>query len=136
MYLRKRYLSLLPNNGAYHPNNLICTSSDVDRTIQSAAYALSGMFPAENVQSENDSPLRQLVPIHTIPSNMDHMLRFTQSCALYDMSYDEPMSTEQKQMLETTAEYLELNAGLKFRSCKETRKIYDTLLVEQQQNFT
>lgn len=135
MYLRKRYFSLLPNNGLYHPNNLICVSSDVDRTIQSAAYALSGMFP-KNVQSENGSPLGQLVPIHTISSNTDHMIRFTQSCALYDISYDEPLSTKQKQMLETTAEYLELNAGLKIQSCSETRRIYDTLLVEQQQNFT
>lgn len=111
-------------------------SSGYDRTIQSAAYAMSGMFPEHNVKSENGLLLRQLVPIHSIPRNMDYLLCFEYPCSLYDMFYEEPMSPEQKLMFKNTAEYLEVHTGSKIRNTEDIRRIYDTLWIEQLKNYS
>lgn len=49
-YLRQRYFKLLPENGQYNANDIYVRSTDVDRTLTSAAYALAAMFPPMNEQ--------------------------------------------------------------------------------------
>lgn len=44
-YLRQRYYKLLPNRGKYHVNDVLVKSTDIDRTLNSAAYMLAAMFP-------------------------------------------------------------------------------------------
>lgn len=68
-YLRRRYFKLLPENGQYHVNDIYVQSTDIDRTLNSAAYALAAMFPPMNEQlwdktlmwqaSEHSFPLRK-----------------------------------------------------------------------------
>lgn len=49
-YLRQRYYKLLPDSGQYHVDHIYVQSTDTDRTLNSAAYALAAMFPPMNEQ--------------------------------------------------------------------------------------
>lgn len=98
-----------------------------------------GMFPERSVRSENGCPLMQLVPIHTIPDNMDHILNYGQPCKLYDISLTEFMSHEPEQSLknnQSLIDYLEKHTGQKFRSYDAIRALYDTLWIAQLKNFS
>lgn len=136
-------------------------STDVDRTLMSAAHNLAGMFPPQNNQIWSDSLLWQAIPIHTVPESDDYVLGMSgecvklslsncssinyistgkMTCPLYDKIYEEyEKSDEIQSMLKKhrpLIEYLELHAGTKIVNIRQIRRIYSPLLVEQLKNFT
>lgn len=161
-YIRKRYSNLIENK--YHRNKIYVQSTDVDRTLMSAAHNLAGMFPPQNNQIWSDSLLWQAIPIHTVSSDNDYVLGMSgecvklfllslsncssinwfstgkMTCPLYDKIYEEyEKSDEIQSMLKKhrpLIEYLELHTGTKIVNVRQIRAIYSPLLVEQLKNFT
>lgn len=58
-YLRKRYSKLIKEDGSYNHEQIYVQSTDVDRTLNSAAYLLAGMFPPKGQQIWNESLIWQ-----------------------------------------------------------------------------
>lgn len=83
-YFRKRYNALLPM-GVY-PNKLVYVqSTDMDRTLMSAAAVLAGLFPPTADQVWNENINWQPIPIHTIPANSDYILNAKRKCARHEI---------------------------------------------------
>lgn len=84
-YLRKRYESIIPPNVV--PNKIAyLQSTDVDRTLMSAASLLAGLFPPAKDQIWNKKIMWQPVPIHTMPAKVDYILSTVigKKCDRYD----------------------------------------------------
>lgn len=61
---------------AYSPQDIYVRSTDVDRTLMSAASNLAGLYPPEGDQKWNRNIDWQPIPIHTVPEKMDEVLMF------------------------------------------------------------
>jgi lysosomal acid phosphatase len=71
-WLRERYSEFLPE--AYSREDIYIRSTDVDRTLMSAASNLAGLYPPEGGQIWNTNIKWQPIPIHTVPENMDEVI--------------------------------------------------------------
>lgn len=69
LWLRNRYSSLLTQD--YSPETLYVQSTDVDRTLMSAASVLAGMYPPSDRQRWNLHLDWQPIPIHTLSEKDD-----------------------------------------------------------------
>jgi hypothetical protein len=59
-------------------------SSDRDRNIQSASSLLAGLYqPNDEITSCESIPWKD-IPVHSIPSKVDNIIRVTAPCPLYD----------------------------------------------------
>ncbi|XP_066144524.1 prostatic acid phosphatase-like isoform X2 [Euwallacea fornicatus] len=92
-WFRERYDGFLPKK--YHYSKIYVQSTDVDRTLQSAASNLAGLFPPEEEQVWNKNLLWQAIPIHTVPMEEDQILAAAVPCAKYDKLYADLMNSEQ-----------------------------------------
>lgn len=93
-YLRQRYYKLIPDGGQYHVNKVYVQSTDTDRTLNSAAYALSAIFPPMNEQIWNKSLMWQAIPIHTIPKYLDYILSMDKQCPKYKHAFQVNLTTK------------------------------------------
>lgn len=76
IYIRKRYPKLIKKK--YNVKDFVCTSTDVDRVIQSALFVLAGMYPNEDSNQGNftyEDLNSQKVPVHTIPAGVNRLVR-------------------------------------------------------------
>jgi lysosomal acid phosphatase len=73
-WLRQRYSEFLPE--VYSRENIYVRSTDVDRTLMSAASNLAGLYLPEGDQKWNGKIDWQPIPIHTVPERMDEVLMF------------------------------------------------------------
>lgn len=64
-YLRQRYDAFLSET--YSDKEVYVRSTDVDRTLMSAASNLAGLFPPKGDQRWDQSLEWQPIPIHTVP---------------------------------------------------------------------
>ncbi|XP_066251828.1 prostatic acid phosphatase-like isoform X1 [Euwallacea similis] len=92
-WFRERYDGFLPKK--YHHDYIYVQSTDVDRTLQSAASNLAGLFPPEDEQVWNRNLLWQAIPIHTAPQDEDQILIAEGPCAKYDKLLADLMSSDQ-----------------------------------------
>jgi lysosomal acid phosphatase len=74
-WLRQRYNEFLPE--VYSREDIYVRSTDVDRTLMSAASNLAGLYPPEGDQKWNKNVDWQPIPIHTVPEKMDEVLCYT-----------------------------------------------------------
>lgn len=115
-------------------------STDVDRTLMSAASNLAGLFPPSGDQIWNATLLWQAIPIHTIPENIDYVLAMKKYCAKYEQAYEEyQQSAEIKAYLkknEKLIKYLEYHTGQRLDNMEEIKTIYTALLFENLRNLT
>lgn len=58
-YLRQKYSKLIESDGSYNHEQIYVQSTDVDRTLASAAYNLAGMFPPKGQQIWNEALMWQ-----------------------------------------------------------------------------
>ncbi|XP_066144523.1 prostatic acid phosphatase-like isoform X1 [Euwallacea fornicatus] len=96
-WFRERYDGFLPKK--YHYSKIYVQSTDVDRTLQSAASNLAGLFPPEEEQVWNKNLLWQPVPIHTIPESNDAILATTVPCDKHSSLRKELINSEEFQKL-------------------------------------
>ncbi|ERL95253.1 lysosomal acid phosphatase isoform X2 [Dendroctonus ponderosae] len=90
-WFRERYDGFLPRKYNYH--DIYVRSTDVDRTLMSAASNLAGLYPPEGDQIWNENLLWQPIPIHTVPQSDDAIVA-TPSCAKHRQLVDELLSSE------------------------------------------
>lgn len=139
-YLRQRYFKLLPEGGQYQVNNIYVQSTDVDRTLNSAAYALSAMFPPMNEQIWNKSLMWQAIPIHTIPKYLDYILSMDRECPLYNRAFKEYTESPEIQLMlknnRTLFEYVEKYSGERVRTFLDLQHVHETLAVENLKNLS
>jgi hypothetical protein len=77
-WLRQRYSEFLPE--AYSREDIYVRSTDVDRTLMSAASNLAGLYPPEGDQKWNENLDWQPIPIHTVPEIMDEVIMYSLYC--------------------------------------------------------
>lgn len=95
-YLRRRYFKLLPENGQYDVNDIYVQSTDVDRTLNSVAYALAAMFPPMNEQIWDKTLMWQAsehsIPIYSI-SEMPFVLFFNTCICFFQFQFTQVRNT-------------------------------------------
>ncbi|KRY48613.1 Prostatic acid phosphatase [Trichinella britovi] len=77
-YLRGRYANFLSDH--YNASEVYVRSTDTDRTLSSAECNLAGMFPPDESQIWNENIRWQPVPVHTLPTNQEYLLRTGFNC--------------------------------------------------------
>ncbi|KRY35034.1 Testicular acid phosphatase -like protein, partial [Trichinella spiralis] len=77
-YLRSRYANFLSDH--YNASEVYVRSTDTDRTLSSAECNLAGMFPPDESQIWNENIRWQPVPVHTLPTNQEYLLRTGFNC--------------------------------------------------------
>nr|XP_023017902.1 lysosomal acid phosphatase-like isoform X2 [Leptinotarsa decemlineata] len=85
-WFRSRYNSFLSEE--YSPNDIHVYSTDVDRTLMSAAANLAGFYPPKNDQIWNQNLLWRPIPIHTSPRIKDDIITRKRNCPKYDKHYE------------------------------------------------
>lgn len=75
VYMRQRYVGAGRLVPAYNYTQTVVRSTDVDRTLQSALSQLLTWFPASPAVFASIAPAWQPVPVHTVPVNLDSILR-------------------------------------------------------------
>jgi lysosomal acid phosphatase len=74
-WLRHRYSGFLPE--AYSREDIYVRSTDVDRTLMSAASNLAGLYPPVGDQIWNKNISWQPIPIHTVPERKDEVIMYS-----------------------------------------------------------
>ncbi len=132
--LRQRYVDkeqLLP--AQYQPATLYARSTDVDRTLMSAASFLMGLYPA----STNPSlPFAmQPIPVHTAPSDVDTVInqkidRKALEATLQKYVYDSAEWKQKEAELKPHFQHWSEATGLSIRSLQDL-SFADTLLINK-----
>ena len=154
---------LIENDGSYNSKNIYVQSTDVDRTLNSAAYNLAGMFPPKGQQIWNESLLWQgkdwnsktstliilyslifinfstAIPVHTVPEKLDHILAMKRPCPKYQKAYDEYIESDEIKSIfknnQTLIEYLELHSGKELKTLFDLKSLNETLWIENLKGF-
>ncbi|ODN05943.1 Lysosomal acid phosphatase [Orchesella cincta] len=133
-YLRTRYGNYL--NSSYVPNQIYAVSSDTDRTIMSGMMALAGLYPTNNETNWNSTVNWQPVPLRTIFTDDDNLIRFKRKCPKFDELFDDFIhnSPMMKKINEDNKELyanLSANSGVNITTINEIDSFYATLFVEE-----
>lgn len=137
-WLRQRYSEFLTE--VYSREDIYVRSTDVDRTLMSAASNLAGLYPPKGDQEWNRKIDWQPIPIHTVPEKMDEILAGKRSCAQYDAELLRvKTSPEVRRYNEEHADlyrYTSEHSGNKIHDAESLEFLYNTLFIEQLYNFT
>lgn len=106
----------------------------------SAASNLAGLYPPEGNQIWNENLKWQPIPIHTRPKDMDGMLAQEKPCPEYKRLWDHQLKSDYFQNIiagnAKLYEYLTEKTGQKISDFNDANDIHDTLLVEDEANYT
>lgn len=137
-YIRQRYLGFL--NTSYYANQVLVNSTDIDRTLNSVASNLAGLYPPSDDEIWNQNLLWQPIAIHTLPVPLDLLLDPDSDCPTYDAESDRVFASPEMQAIdaenEGLYEYLTNNTGTLVDNIIETGYIYDTIMIEKLYNLT
>lgn len=136
-WIRKRYSYLL--NELYSPYDIYIQSTDVDRTLMSAESHLAGLYPP--VGKEIWSNIKWIpIPVHTIPTDKDHILAARKYCPKYDYELDKVLNSPEIKKINKENKklyaYLTEKTGNKISSLRSAEQLYDTLFIENLYNKT
>jgi len=82
-FFRRRYPDLIGEY--YHPWDIYVRSTDVDRTLMSAASNLAGLYPPKGNETWTSEILGwEPLPIHTVPHSADNVLVRGNNCPRYN----------------------------------------------------
>ncbi|XP_023310390.1 lysosomal acid phosphatase isoform X1 [Anoplophora glabripennis] len=113
-WFRNRYGAFLSEE--YSANDILVRSTDVDRTLMSAAANLAGLYPPQGRQVWNKDLLWRPIPIHTVKKKDDNVLAMKKPCAKLDELFEKnKQSTFYKQINKDHAElyeYLSEHTGM------------------------
>nr|XP_022906209.1 prostatic acid phosphatase-like [Onthophagus taurus] len=137
-YFRERYGDFLPKK--YTEKQVYVRSTDVDRTLMSAAANLAGLFPPEGAQVWDKDIPWQPIPIHTEPELEDAFLASKKPCAKYDILYNNMINSEEMKKLnfenKDLYEYLNKHSGENIKDFDAMGYLYNNLFIENYMNFT
>ncbi|CAG9837274.1 unnamed protein product [Diabrotica balteata] len=137
-WFRERYKQFLPDR--YHSDFLTVMSSDVDRTLMSAAAHLAGLYPPKDDQIWNERLSWQPIPIHTQSKKEDMLIASERPCKKHDRLYQELLNSksylafleQQREILD----YLSFHSGENVTTLRDVFLINDNLFVESKYNLT
>lgn len=135
-YFRRRYESILPPD--VNPVKLVyAQSTDLDRTLMSAASFMAGLFPPTKEQIWNKNIRWQPVSIHTMPAKVDFVLSTTigKRCDRYEFlkqqHYNRTEYKEWHSKHQKVYEYIESKSGVSADDPWNLMILYDTLRIHQ-----
>lgn len=114
--------------------------TDFDRTLNSAAAVLAGLFPPTDEEIWNKALLWHPIPIHTTPLNLEKLLFPGKPCPRLDHAIKNYLSSPE--IIELYAkhkqlfQYLEEHTGMAIRNSTSVERLYDTLSIEELKNKT
>ncbi|KAJ8982224.1 hypothetical protein NQ317_013526 [Molorchus minor] len=85
-WLRNRYSNFLPEE--YVSKDVYVRSTDVDRTLMSAAANLAGLYPPTDSETWNKDLRWHPIPIHTVPKGEDQVLYMETECTKFTRLYN------------------------------------------------
>lgn len=141
-YLRKRYTEdyQLLGDGKYSPNKVYVRSSDYDRTMQSAAVNLLGLFPTETDKMWTDEIRWHPIPIHTVPIHLDHVVALERPCARYEKAIKDIFNSkefkEAQRKVERYFNTMITHSGYANATIGDAYSVWDTLKVYRWENLT
>lgn len=83
-------------------------SSDVDRTLTSAASNLAGLYARDKDDIFNENLNWNPIPIHTVPNNEDAVIVMLKDCPKYKQLSDEVSKAQYNEFVEENAEVIEI----------------------------
>ncbi|KAJ8961914.1 hypothetical protein NQ318_021533, partial [Aromia moschata] len=135
-YTRERYQDFLP--ARYAREDFFVESTYMDRTYMSAASNLAGLYPPEGDQVWNEDIDWQPIPIFpaepAVISPLSDCSRY--STVLSDVIANDDYFVKLNTQYAELYEYLTNNSGTTVSTVMSAASIYDTLLIEDRQNFT
>lgn len=115
-------------------------SSELDRTINSAALVLAGLFPPKNEQIWNTHLLWQPIPVHILPKKKDYFIATDRVCDRLEQAIKEFEKSPKIRALydknQDLFQYLEKYAGTPIRGVIHLKDLHGILDVEHLKNKT
>lgn len=106
----------------------------------SAESNLAGLYPPQNKQIWNEHLNWMPIPVHTVPSEDDSLLKMGKACPNMGIKYKALLENEYFSQLDKNNsklyEFLSSNLGLKINKFSEIERIYDTMTIEVLYNLT
>lgn len=138
-FLRRRYRQLL-GNYTNPSDKVYAVSSELDRTINSAALVLAGLFPPKNEQIWNTHLLWQPIPVYILPKKIDHFISNDGTCDRLKKAIKEFEKSPKIRALydknQDLFQYLEKYAGTPIRGVENLKDLHGILDVEHLKNKT
>jgi len=135
-WLRNRYSTFLSQD--YSEKEVYVRSTDVDRTLMSAAANLQGLFPPRGYLKFDPTLNWQPVPIHTVDQSDDYLLSSHANCPKFEELHAQVLEgqTMKSIYLENIElfRYISKHTGLNLTDIVHLDYVYDTLLCETVHN--
>nr|XP_018918010.1 PREDICTED: lysosomal acid phosphatase-like isoform X2 [Bemisia tabaci] len=134
-FLRHRYDGFLSTT--YSPAEIFVLSSRLDRCIMSVQLHLAGLYPPIGTQMWNPDLLWQPIPVHSLNSGCDDIIRVSKQCRLLSRERRETRALLQQEINkhDEFLKYLSQESGLQVDGYSEVNRLYDNLLVVGQQGL-
>ncbi|XP_018918009.2 testicular acid phosphatase homolog isoform X1 [Bemisia tabaci] len=134
-FLRRRYDGFLSTT--YSPAEIFVLSSRLDRCIMSVQLLLAGLYPPIGTQMWNPDLLWQPIPVHSLNSGCDDIIRVSKQCRLLSRERRETRALLQQEINkhDEFLKYLSQESGLQVDGYSEVNRLYDNLLVVGQQGL-
>ena len=136
--MRSRYNDFLSQD--FSEKEIFILSSDVDRTIMSAAANMAGLYTPSKSQVWNTNLLWQPIPIRTVPADIDVILNPLKPCPAYKYYAKRLFETEEFKLLHEKHQklfnYISKESGETIKDIWDVQNIYDTLIVQDLFNKT
>ncbi|XP_066144308.1 prostatic acid phosphatase-like [Euwallacea fornicatus] len=137
-YFRKRYQDFLPE--VYSEKDIYVRSTDVDRTLMSAASNLAGLYPPMGSDVWKQDLAWQPIPIHTIPEKLDALLAAKKPCKKYDLLYKKLFQSEYfvniSHINHDLYAYLTRYSGMTINDLRRLDYLYNDMQIEVWNNYT
>lgn len=135
-YFHRRYSKVL--GPKYSPEKVYVLSTDYDRSIMSAQSNLAGLFKPGDEEIWMDGLKWQPIPVHTLPKQMDNILRprYGDRCPKYGVMYDyymekSPEALEMKSKYGKYFEYWEKKSGEKIKTIEDIFSLYKKIIAKK-----
>ncbi|XP_074025808.1 testicular acid phosphatase homolog [Leptinotarsa decemlineata] len=131
-WLRRRYSGFISEK--YNAQEIFVRSSDVDRTLMSAAANLAGLYYSTNSSEMwQDGLPWDPVPIHTAPEDDDEIVAMSKYCNKFETLYTELINSEYfekvKEEHESLFSFVSLKTGWNVTDISTFQGLYTTFYV-------
>ncbi|XP_045465619.1 testicular acid phosphatase homolog isoform X1 [Harmonia axyridis] len=131
-WLRKRYYNFLSTT--YHKDDIYIRASNTDRCLMSAEANLAGLFPPVDRQIWNEDLKWMPIPIHTVPSKDDNLLKMGKACPNMKQKYKALLNNDHFKDIDKKNsklyDFLSEKLGLQIEKFSDIEAPYDTMTVE------